>query len=120
MIRISLLFQARKLRQDARKRGLDIHFVAKHLGKEIKDEAKDVDIFEDGSETEAEAGQEQGRLVRVKKRVKKRPGQKINRNKFRHTSYLGSELMYKFLDQLDRQVNMGSIIIAVQVFIARA
>ena len=113
MIRISLLFQARKLRQDARKRGLDIHFVAKHLGKEIKDEAKDVDIFEDDSE--AEAGQEQGRLVRVKKRVKKRPGQKINRNKFRHTSYLGSELMYKFLDQLDRQVNPGIIIIAVQV-----
>ena len=100
------------MRQDARKRGLDIHFVAKHLGKEIKDEAKDVDIFEDDSE--AEAGREQGRLVRVKKKVK-RPGQKINRNKFRHTSYLGSELMYKFLDQLDRQVNPGIIIIAVQV-----
>ena len=63
---------------------------------------------------------QRGRLVRVKKRVKKRPGQKINRNKFRHTSYLGSELMYKFLDQLDRQVNPGSIIIAVHVFIARA
>ena len=104
---ICLHFQARKLRQDARKRGLDIHFVAKHLGKEIKDEAKDVDIFEDGSETKDGAEQEQGRLVRVKKRVKKRPGQKINRNKFRHTSYLGTELMYKFLDQLDRQVNLG-------------
>jgi len=94
---------ARKLRVAARNKGLEAHFVSKHLGREIKDEAKTVDKLED----EPAHGQgrrdvsDEGRRVKIKKRVKKNHQ---NKQRFRHGSYLGYDLMYKFLDQLNRQL----------------
>ena len=99
--------KARSLRREARKRGLEVHFVSKHLGKEIKEEAKDVGNLqeEEEEETSSEPGvQDQGRLVRVKKRIKKKPGQKNKQGRFRHTSYLGYQLMFQYLDKLENQV----------------
>ena len=84
--------------------------MSKHLGQEIREEAKDVDHFQDDGEEEEEtssdqdAAQGQGRLVRVKKRVKKKPGQKNKQGRFRHTSYLGYQLMFQYLDKLENQV----------------
>ena len=98
--------KARSLRREARKRGLEVHFVSKHLGKEIKEEAKDVDnLQEEEEETSSKPGvRDQGRLVRVKKRIKKKPGQKNKQGRFRHTSYLGYQLMFQYLDKLENQV----------------
>lgn len=101
--------KARDLRREARKKGLEVHFVSKHLGREIREEAKDVDNFQDDGEEEEtssdqDAAQGQGRLVRVKKRVKKKPGQKNKQGRFRHTSYLGYQLMFQYLDKLENQV----------------
>lgn len=100
--------KARDLRREARRKGLDVHYVSKHLGREIREEAKDVDNFQnDGEEEETSSDQDtaqgQGRLVRVKKRVKKKPGQKNKQGRFRHTSYLGYQLMFQYLDKLENQ-----------------
>ena len=68
------------------------------------EEAKTVDIL-DGIEENKERSNlnDQGRRVKIKKRVKKGTNKKNqSKNKFRHGSYLGSELMYKYLDQLNR------------------
>ena len=99
--------KARNLRREARRKGLDVHYVSKHLGREIREEAKDVDNFQNDREEEEEetsSDQGQGRLVRVKKRVKKKPGQKNKQGRFRHTSYLGYQLMFQYLDKLENQV----------------
>ena len=105
--------KARDLRREARKKGLEVHFVSKHLGKEIREEAKDVDNFQDDDEEETssdqDAAQGQGRLVRVKKRVKKKPGQKNKQGRFRHTSYLGYQLMFQYLDKLENQVGTQQV-----------
>ena len=84
--------------------------MSKHLGREIREEAKDVDNFQNDDEEEETSSdqdntaQDQGRLVRVKKRVKKKPGQKNKQGRFRHTSYLGYQLMFQYLDKLENQV----------------
>ena len=105
--------KARDLRREARRKGLDVHYVSKHLGREIREEAKDIDNFQndgEGEETSSDqyAAQGQGRLVRVKKRVKKKPGQKNKQGRFRHTSYLGYQLMFQYLDKLENQVGSAS------------
>ena len=106
--------KARDLRREARRKGLEVHFVSKHLGREIREEARDVDNFqEDEEEEETSSDQDtihdQGRLVRVKKRVKKKPGQKNKQGRFRHTSYLGYQLMFQYLDKLESQVGTQQV-----------
>ena len=92
------------MRHEARKKGLEAHFVSKNLGKEIMEELKTVDNLEIIEENKQRSNlNDQGRRVKIKKRVKKGTNKKNqNKNKFRHGSYLGSELMYKYLDQLNR------------------
>ena len=95
------------MRHEARKKDLEVHFVSKHLGSEIKKEAKTVDIFDSIVEHKERRSNlnDQGRRVKIKKRVKKGTNKKNqNKNRFRHGSYLGSELLYKYLDQLNRYV----------------
>ena len=68
------------------------------------EELKTVDNLEIIEENKQRSNlNDQGRRVKIKKRVKKGTNKKNqNKNKFRHGSYLGSELMYKYLDQLNR------------------
>ena len=83
--------QARQLRSEARRRGMETQFVSKHLGREIKEEAETIDNI-DGHRR----GRTGVRRVKVKKK-KQRP------NRFRHSSYLGSDLIYNFLAELESQ-----------------
>ena len=85
--------QARQLKSSARKKGIETHFVSKHLGREIKEEAKSLDNIEDDVLTERS---DTVRRVKVKRKKKQQ-------NRFRHTSYLGTNLMYDFLSQLESQ-----------------
>ena len=71
---------------------METQFVSKHLGREIKEEAETVDNIDDGHRR----GRTGVRRVKVKKK-KQRP------NRFRHNSYLGSELLYNFLTELESQ-----------------
>ena len=71
---------------------METQFVSKHLGREIREEAKTIDIIEDGHRR----GRTGVRRVKVKKK-KQRP------NRFRHGSYLGTDLLYNVLTELDTQ-----------------
>ena len=71
---------------------METKFVSKHLGREIKEEAKTMDNIEE----EPRRGRTGIRRVKVKKK-KQRP------NKFRHSSYLGTKLLYSFLTELETQ-----------------
>ena len=84
--------QARQLRNNARRRGMETQFVSKHLGREIKEEAKTIDNIEDGNRR----GRTGVRRVKVKKK-KQRP------TRLRHNSYLGTQLLYSFLTELETQ-----------------
>ena len=84
--------QARQLKNTARRRGMETKFVSKHLGREIKEEAKTMDNIEE----EPRRGRTGIRRVKVKKK-KQRP------NRFRHSSYLGTKLLYSFLTELETQ-----------------
>merc|ERR1719336_3817976 len=77
---------------------METKFVSKHLGREIKEEAKTMDNIEE----EPRRGRTGVRRVKVKKK-KQRP------NRFRHGSYLGSELLYSFLTELDAQYDTMSM-----------
>ena len=60
--------KARDLRREARRKGLDVHYVSKHLGREIREEAKDIDNFQnDGEEEERGAERGQRRAERGQK-----------------------------------------------------
>ena len=87
------MLQARQLKNSARKKGIETHFVSKHLGREIKEEAKSLDIIEDEGLRDRS---DPVRRVKVKRKKKQE-------NRFRHTSYLGTNLMYDFLSQLESQ-----------------
>ena len=103
----SSLLQARKLRQEAKKKGLETHFVSRNLGKEIREEAENIDNISDDDEEETSdhvVDQSQGRRVKIKKKkVKKTSANKQAR--FRHTSYLGADLIYQHIDSLARQLD---------------
>ena len=80
------------MKNEARRRGMETQFVSKHLGREIREEAKTIDQIDDGHRR----GRTGVRRVKLKKK-KQRP------NRFRHNSYLGTELLYNFLTELDSQ-----------------
>jgi len=89
--------QARSLKSSARKKGISTKYVSKHLGREIKQEAKSVDVMED--EITSRKG---NKNKKNKKKIKNKNVHAIKRN-FRHRSYLGSKLMYDWLDQIDKK-----------------
>ena len=60
--------------------------------REIREEAKTIDNIDEAQRR----GRTGVRRVKIKKK-KQRP------NRFRHSSYLGSELLYSFLTELDTQ-----------------
>jgi len=82
--------EARQLRGAARRRGLPVRFVSRQLGREIRAERRTLDIM-DGPGTLA------GRETAGKR---KRPNPHTIKQSFKHRSYLGSQLMFEFLEQL--------------------
>jgi len=91
--------EARKLKISARKKGISTRYISKHLGKEIKEEEKYVDRI-----SAATSGRKSN-ARKVKKKKKKTQTKNVHaiKKNFRHRAYLGSDLMYEWLDQLDKK-----------------
>jgi len=90
--------QARSLKSSARKKGIPTTYVSKHLGREIKKEARSVDQMNDHiSDRKVNSDKKK----KNKKKKTKNKNVHAIKNNFRHRAYLGSQLMYDWLDQLD-------------------
>jgi len=86
--------QARNLKSAARRKGIHTKYISKHLGREIKEEARTVDVFNN-------LKRERKQKINKNKNKKKKKNVHAIKNNFRHRSYLGAQLMYDFLEKLD-------------------
>ena len=93
---------------------METHFVSRNLGKEIREEAENIDNLNDEEDIsdhdfeEHVLDQSQGRRVKIKKKkVKKTSTNKQTR--FRHTSYLGADLIYQHIESLAKQLDSISV-----------
>jgi len=105
--------QARSLKTSARKKGIQTKYISKHLGQEIRKEARTVDILDDNvkgrkEKTKNSKNKKKKKIQNKKTKTKNKNVHKI-KNNFRHRAFLGSKLMYDWLDSLDKKFDVMKI-----------
>lgn len=100
--------QARNLKVSARKKGIQTKYVSKHFGREIKKEARSMDQMADRI-TRRKVNADKDKKNKKKNKKTKVKNVHAIKNNFRHRAFLGSQLMYDWLDQIDAKYDVMKI-----------